>query len=169
MDLQPTLKGILITLTPLALNDFDTIYSIGRDPEIWAQHPNHDRYVRKNFERYFQGAVDSKGAFKVNDNETGKIIGCTRYYNFDPKQKMVMIGYTFLATNFWGGSYNREMKELMINHAFEYVDRIYFEVGSQNMRSQKALQKIGAKFLKETLNEELPHHVYEMTKHSWNG
>ena len=58
------------------------------------------------------------------------------------------IGWTFLETKFWGGAYNRELKSLMLDHAFRFVDRVLFVVGENNFRSQKALEKIGAKFLK---------------------
>jgi len=60
----------------------------------------------------------------------------------------VEIGWTFLERAFWGGTYNREMKSLMLDHAFKFVDRVVFVVGENNLRSQRALQKIGARFLK---------------------
>ena len=59
------------------------------------------------------------------------------------------MGWTFLEREFWGGTYNRELKQLMLDHAFRFVDRVLFVVGEQNFRSQKALAKIGASFLKK--------------------
>ena len=59
------------------------------------------------------------------------------------------MGWTFLEREFWGGTYNRELKQLMLEHAFRFVDRVLFVVGEQNFRSQKALAKIGASFLKK--------------------
>src|SRR5207249_1121895 len=85
--------------------------------------------------------------------KSGRIIGSSRYCNLDPGNSEVEIGWTFLEREFWGGSYNRELKQLMLDHAFQFVDRVLFVVGEKNLRSRKALEKIGARFLKKT---ELP-------------
>jgi N-acetyltransferase len=53
------------------------------------------------------------------------------------------IDWTFLARSYWGGIYNREIKQLMLNHAFKFVNSITFITGKQNLRSQKAMEKIG--------------------------
>ncbi len=54
------------------------------------------------------------------------------------------IGWTFLARKYWGGLYNRELKDLMLAHAFRFVETVVFYVGENNIRSQKATEKIGA-------------------------
>jgi RimJ/RimL family protein N-acetyltransferase len=148
-DLQPTLKGDLIELRPLRLQDFDALFAAASDPLIWEQHPENDRYKRKVFRRFFDGAIESKGAFAVINRTTGRIIGSSRYCNLDPLENEVEIGWTFLERAFWGGSYNRELKTLMLDHAFRFVDRVLFVVGEKNLRSQKALEKIGARYLKK--------------------
>jgi RimJ/RimL family protein N-acetyltransferase len=153
IDLQPTLTGTLIELRPLTLADFDALFAAASDPQIWEQHPESDRYTREVFEKYFDGALESKGAFAIIDRKTGRIIGSSRYCNLNPDASEVEIGWTFLERKFWGGSYNRELKSLMLNHAFRFVDRVLFVVGENNFRSQKALEKIGASFLKKV---ELP-------------
>ena len=56
----------------------------------------------------------------------------------------VEIGWTFLARSHWGGLYNGEMKRLMIRHAFRFVESVVFLIGPQNLRSQRAVEKIGA-------------------------
>lgn len=149
-DLQPTLQGKLLELRPLTPEDFDALFEAASDPLIWQQHPEFDRYKREVFEKFFDGAIQSKGAFAVIERESGRIIGSSRYCNLDPLQREVEIGWTFLQRAFWGGSYNRELKSLMLDHAFRFVDRVVFVVGENNLRSQKALQKIGARFLKKT-------------------
>lgn len=148
-DLQPSLTGSLIKLRPLQRDDFDTLFEAASDPLIWEQHPESDRYKREVFQRFFDGAIESKGAFAVIDLKSGRIIGSSRYCKYNPAEREVEIGFTFLERAFWGGSYNRELKSLMIDHAFRFVDRVLFVVGENNLRSQKALQKIGAKFLTE--------------------
>jgi len=149
-DLQPTLKGNLIELRPLTPEDFDALFAAASDPLIWEQHPENDRYAREVFQRYFDGAIDSKGAFAIIERKSGRIIGSSRYCNLNPSESEVEIGWTFLETQFWGGMYNRELKSLMLEHAFQFVDRVVFVVGETNLRSQKALLKIGARFLEKT-------------------
>jgi RimJ/RimL family protein N-acetyltransferase len=148
-DLQPILKGELIELRPLGPQDFDALFSAASNPKIWEQHPESDRYQRKVFQRFFDGALESKGAFAIIERKSGRIIGSSRYCNLDLTNREVEVGWTFLEREFWGGIYNRELKQLMLDHAFRFVDRVLFVVGEQNIRSQKALAKIGASFLKK--------------------
>src|SRR5205814_1964859 len=148
--LQPTLKGELIELRPLEAQDFAALFSAASDPKIWEQHPESDRYRREVFQKFFDGALESKGAFAIIERKSGRIIGSSRYCNLDLTNREVEVGWTFLERKFWGGSYNRELKRLMLDHAFQFVDRVLFVVGEHNLRSQKALAKIGARFLKKT-------------------
>ena len=148
-DLQPTLKGDLIELRPLRPQDFDALLSAANDPKIWEQHPESDRYQREVFQRFFDGALESKGAFAIIDRKSGRTIGSSRYCNLDLTNREVEVGWTFLEREFWGGTYNRELKQLMLDHAFRFVDRVIFVVGENNIRSQKALAKIGADFVKK--------------------
>ena len=148
-DLQPILKGKLIELRPLRPQDFDALFSAASDPKVWEQHPESDRYHRDVFQKYFDGALESKGAFAIIERKSGRIIGSSRYCNLDLRNREVEVGWTFLERQFWGGSYNRELKKLMLDHAFQFFDRVLFVVGEKNLRSQKALEKIGAKFLKK--------------------
>lgn len=142
----PTLYGPALELRPLLPTDFDELYLAASDPLIWAQHPNPLRYQRPVFERYFVGALDSGSALVVVKRDSGRIIGCSRYYDYDPAAREVAIGYTFLARSHWGGPTNGELKKLMLDHAFGYVDTVWFHVGPENWRSRKALEKIGADY-----------------------
>ena len=143
-DLQPHLKGELIELRPLAPDDWDDLFAVASDSLIWEQHPERNRYKEQIFRVFFKEALESGGAFVVVDNKTRQIIGSTRFYGYDAKRSEVEIGWTFLARRFWGGRYNREMKELLLGHAFNFVETVIFLVGEHNVRSQKALEKIGA-------------------------
>lgn len=143
-DLQPHLKGQLIELRPLALEDWGGLFVVASDPLIWEQHPESDRYKQEVFKVFFEGAMESGGAFVVIDTKTQQIIGSTRFHGYDPEKSEIEIGWTFLARKYWGGRYNREMKQLMLNHAFKYVDDVVFFIGENNIRSQKATEKIGA-------------------------
>ena len=143
-DLQPHLKGDLIELRPLKPEDWDDLFAVASDTLIWAQHPENDRYKEDVFKVFFKDALESGGAFVVIDTKSKRIIGSTRFHGYDPEKSEVEIGWTFLARRYWGGRYNREMKQLMLAHAFQYVENVVFFIGENNIRSQKATEKIGA-------------------------
>ena len=144
-ELQPTnLSNELVRLLPLKLNDFEKLFKVASDPLIWEQHPTRNRYERDVFEIYFNGAIESKGAFCAFDNHSNEPIGCSRVYYFNKEDNSVKIGYTFISRKYWGKKYNKSMKVLMINHAFKFLDNIFFEIGSKNIRSQMAIEKLGA-------------------------
>ena len=148
MDLQPTLTGELLELRPLRSNDWAPLLDAASDPLIWEQHPEPDRWKPDVFKRYFDGAMESGGAFAIIDRATGRIIGSSRYCDYRPAESQIEIGWTFLGRAYWGGTYNAELKRLMIDHALRFVENVVFVVGEKNLRSQRALAKIGARFLK---------------------
>ena len=140
---QPAhLEDPLVQLVPLSEHDFDRLFRVAADPLIWSQHPSSDRYKEEVFREYFDGALESKTAFLIIDKASGEIIGSTRYYDYKPGS--VAIGFTFLAKEFWGGKYNKAVKRLMIDYAFEFVDKVIFHIGATNLRSQIATGRLGA-------------------------
>ncbi len=143
-DLQPHLRGELIELRPLAPDDWDQLFAVASDSLIWEQHPENDRYKEDVFKVFFREALDSDGAFVVVEKKNRQIIGSTRFYGYDQAKSEIEIGWTFLARRYWGGQYNREMKELLLDHAFKFVENVVFYIGQKNFRSQKAMEKIGA-------------------------
>ena len=142
-DLQPTLEGELLRLRPLRPEDFHDLYAVASDPLIWEQHPNKDRHRKEVFEGFFREALESGGALIAIDSKGGQIIGSSRFHGYDRDKSELEIGWTFLARSRWGGAYNREMKQLMLRHAFGFVNSVIFLVGPQNVRSQRAMEKIG--------------------------
>ena len=143
-DLQPTLRGELLALRPLAPADFDALFAVASDPLIWEQHPARDRYQREVFAKLFQESLDSSGALVAIDSRTGSIIGSSRFFGYNEAKSDIEIGWSFLARAYWGGVYNGEMKRLMLAHAFRFVRSVIFLIGPQNIRSQRAVEKIGA-------------------------
>ena len=143
-DLQPHLKGELTELRPLAPDDWADLFAVASDPLIWEQHPESDRHEEEVFRAFFKGALESGGAFVVIDRKTQRIVGSTRFHGYEPEKSEIEIGWTFLAQKYWGGRYNREMKQLMLAHAFQFVENVVFYVGENNVRSRKATEKIGA-------------------------
>ena len=168
MNLQPTLKNDLVILRPLRENDFKALYEVAKDPLIWEQHPENNRHDRKVFEKFFLEALDSGGALIVTDSKNNKIIGSSRFNGYNADKKEVEIGWTFLARSYWGGVYNKEMKRLMLEHAFKYVNNVIFLVGIHNTRSKQAVIKIGGVLIgtspDDTGNESF---VYQITKSNY--
>lgn len=149
-DLQPTLAGETITLRPLERDDFEALYAAASDPAIWAQHPDSKRHERSVFEdRFFAGAIDSGGAFALVENIDGKIVGSTRFYDWDEQAREVAIGYTFVVRRLWGSGVNEQMKALLLNHAFAHVRRVWFHVAKDNIRSRRAVEKLGCVVVRE--------------------
>ena len=142
-DFQPTLKGKLLELRPLRASDFRDLYAVASDPLIWEQHPVKDRCKEDVFKGFFQESLDSGGALIAVDSQASQVIGSSRFHGYDEQKSEIEIGWTFLARSHWGGVYNREMKELMLRHAFTFVEHVVFLVGPQNFRSQRAVEKIG--------------------------
>jgi len=142
-ELQPTLTGTLLELRPLRDADCDELYAVASDPGIWEQHPASDRHEKEVFRDFFREAMESGGAFAVIDRASGRIIGSTRYFGYDEPRSEIEIGWTFLARAYWGGVHNGEMKQLMLRHAFQFVNTVIFLVGPRNFRSQRAVEKIG--------------------------
>ncbi len=169
-DLQPTLVGDNLLLRPLTGDDWEAMYAVASDPLLWEVHPAWDRYKEPVFREYFAGAMKSRGALAVIDRASGSIIGGSRYANFVPERNEIEIGWSFLARDYWGGTYNREMKTLMLSHAFRFFDSIRFNIGATNVRSRRAIEKIGARldgdYIAEAINGVPPvlHVIYRLSR-----
>lgn len=173
-NLQPTLENEFVKIQALKSEDFEALYSVASDPLIWEQHPNKNRYQREVFETFFKGAIESKGAFLVLDKQTNQPIGSSRFYDYNQDTKTILIGYTFLAKEHWGSIYNPALKKLMLNYAFQFVDHVVFHIGATNIRSQKAIERLGAKKIAELEVEYYGepsklNFVYQIDKNFWTS
>jgi RimJ/RimL family protein N-acetyltransferase len=162
-DLQPALESALVSLRPLRAEDFHGLYAVALDPLIWDQHPSHDRYKEEVFKRFFEEGLQSGGALIVRDAKDGRVIGSSRFHGYDEARREIEIGWTFLARSHWGGSYNREMKRLMLEHAFQVVDSVVFHIAPQNLRSRKAVDKIGGVHIRTKTDQGPNSLVYQIT------
>jgi len=173
MDRQPTLEGERLLLRPLRPDDWDALFAVASDPEIWAIHPAHDRWQEPVFRAYFADALANGGAMAVIDKASGAVIGSSRWQGHDPADSgSVEIGWTFLARSHWGGRYNPELKRLMLAHAFRFVARVLFRVGETNLRSRRAMEKIGGRLtdaidVTHVAGRDITHVVYEITRDSF--
>jgi RimJ/RimL family protein N-acetyltransferase len=147
------------------------MFAAASDPDIWKVHPSPDRYTEPAFRKFFKGAVDSGMAFAFVDQSTGRMIGSSRFHGHDPALSEIEIGWTFLARSHWGGRANREVKRLMLDHAFTFVDTVIFWVGEENWRSQGAMTKIGGVkraglFTRESSGA-MPYFIFEIAKRKY--
>jgi RimJ/RimL family protein N-acetyltransferase len=143
-DPQPHLIGDTLELRPLRETDFADLYAVASDPLIWEQHPVPGRYRKEFFRKFFTEHLASGGALVAIDRRDGRIVGTSRFHGYDARRSEVEIGWTFLARSHWGGAFNGEMKGLMLEHAFRFVTTVIFLIHPENVRSQRAIEKIGA-------------------------
>ena len=172
-DLQPTLENKVLTLRPLREQDLDDLYKVASDPLIWEQHPSKDRCRRDVFELFFTEGLASGGAFAVIDKQSGQMIGSTRFHAVKEAENAIEIGWTFLAREYWGGRHNQAMKRLMMDYAFQFVDNVLFYIDENNLRSQRAVEKIGGNRITALVGVPLNTRsnaavIYQITKKAWN-
>lgn len=146
---QTPLSNELVILRPLMITDFEDLYKVASDPLIWEQHPNPNRYQKPVFQTFFEGALESGGAYVILDAVSGEVAGSTRFYDYNAAEATVLIGYTFLGRNYWGKGTNPTAKNLMLNHAFQMVSEVLFHVGENNKRSRIAMERLGAQFIRK--------------------
>ena len=172
INIQPTLENDNLVLYPLKEEDFDELYQAASDPEIWKQHPNKERWQLDVFKNFFEGAIKSKGAFKIVDKTSGKTIGSTRFYDYNVDDNSILIGYTFFSTQFWGKGINHAVKKIMLDYIFQNVSIVDFHVGAENIRSQISISRLGIEKIAEqevTYFGEQPklNFVYRISKQEW--
>jgi RimJ/RimL family protein N-acetyltransferase len=142
-DAQPVLRGALVELRPLRLDDWADLYAVASDPLIWEQHPARDRHEPAVFREFFREALASGGALLASAVDTRRVIGSSRFHGYSEERSEVEIGWTFLARSHWGSRYNGEMKRLMLEHAFRFVASVVLFVSPGNVRSQRSVERIG--------------------------
>ena len=171
LNRQPVLEGERLLLRPLRADDWDALFAVASDPLIWEQHPAHDRWREPVFRAFFADALAHGGALVAIDKAEGAVIGSSRYQGLEEADGgSVEIGWTFLARSHWGSTYNHDMKRLMLTHALASIAECLFLVGVSNIRSRRALEKIGARLTDRTEErimaggEVIPHVTYVITR-----
>lgn len=155
MIFQPTLENSLVRIRPIKSEDLEPLFEVAKDPLIWEQH-HVKRNQRSVFEQFFKESMDSGGGLIIVEKSTGEIIGSSRFQLINGFPEGIEIGWTFLARQFWGGRYNKSIKQIMIKHVFQYVDHVVLYINKKNLRSQKAAMKIGGKRLTQSQWKNIP-------------
>ena len=170
MDRQPILEGERLRLRPLTADDWDALFAIASDRQIWDQHPAGDRWQEDVFRKFFDESLGASGALVAIDRASDCIVGSSQFRPCPLDPSEMEIGWTFLARDQWGGATNRELKRLMLSHALKAFPRVLFRIGDTNWRSRKAMEKIGGKLVEGMLEkgeykgEQVTHVVYEITR-----
>lgn len=146
------LRGNYVYLERLKAEDIPTLKELARDERIWEFTRTllmNDAYDEQ-FEKYIAIALNPnpflpQQSFVMRDAQTGAVMGMTRFYKVEPEHKRLNIGYTWYRPEYWGKAHNKECKLLLLQYAFETLGfrRVEFEVAHKNIRSQKAVEKIG--------------------------
>lgn len=166
MNFKLNLENDKISLFQANKTDFKKLYSIANDPKIWEQHPENDRWKKNKFSLFFNnGLLNQFGLLIIFDKIQNKIAGSTRFYSLNESKNEIRIGFTFIKREYWGTRMNFYVKELMISYAFKFIDNIYFDIGNNNFRSRKAIEKIGAYLF---IDKSKGNVVYKLTKNNFN-
>ncbi len=147
-----TLKEQGIELIPLEEVHFEELHLLAQDPRIWeftsvdmeTHQRRHDHFSQALFERQ-QG---SQFPFVIVHKKDQKLIGSTRLMELNPNHKTVEIGWTWLIPDYWATEVNFACKLALLRFCFEELQtiRVQLKADSRNLRSRKAIEKIGGKF-----------------------
>ncbi|KOP83881.1 hypothetical protein AN957_06825 [Cytobacillus solani] len=150
MEKDITLEGETVSLIPLELKDTELLYEALQSPEVWKYTWREINTV-DDLEQVLIMAVKNKKEgkqipFIIKDKRTGRVIGTTRIGDIDKVNRNVEIGWTWLSPEVWKTKVNTECKLLLLTYCFEELKvlRVQFSVSGQNVRSQKAVERIGA-------------------------
>jgi RimJ/RimL family protein N-acetyltransferase len=169
LDVQPTLLGPVVQLRPLRESDYESLFAVASDPLLWEQHPARNRCQEPVFREFFAQGMASGGALLVADATTQAVLGSSRYAGYLPESSEVEIGWTFLARSCWGGAVNTALKALMLEHAFGSVESVIFTVGELNLRSQRAVLKLGAVLAGPMFAAGTPHLRFRLARATYSA
>jgi RimJ/RimL family protein N-acetyltransferase len=145
------LKGSHVYLQFLTEGHREVLRPLAKDDRLWEFTKTlllNETYDQQ-FDTYFNEALSlaAKGdqAFVIVTTSDDRVIGMTRAYDLDRRVKKITIGHTWYIPSVWGLAHNKECKLLLLSYMFETLglERVDFKVAGQNIRSQKAVEKIG--------------------------
>ena len=145
----PILENDIVLLSPLTIKNYNNLFEVASEKDLVQYSPSFidtEDYLKK----YTQTALshfNNKTAipFIIFDKRVKKHAGSTRYMNIDWTNKVLEIGSTWIGSPFQGTGLNANVKNLMINYAFEHMnfEKIEFRIDERNMRSRRAVEKLG--------------------------
>lgn len=147
-----TLTGHTVALISLDSIHFQELETLARDKRIWA-HYTFDGSDSTTFRRTLELALveQQKGTqfpFIIYHKTDKRFVGSTRFMDMQPTHKKLEIGTTWLLPDYWGSVVNLECKLLLLTLCFETLQtyRVQLKTDENNIRSRKAIEKIGGRF-----------------------
>ncbi|WP_085298747.1 GNAT family N-acetyltransferase [Cognaticolwellia mytili] len=148
-----TLSTNKVTLRPLTLEHLDDFYRAGAFPEVWRWSlPDKctSKATAKNWLNYSQEMAD-KGEhvpFAIFDDESGELVGSTRYCSIMREDRSLEIGFTFITPKYQRSHINTHAKYCLLKHAFEELGaiRVEFKAHEKNEKSRNAIARLGATY-----------------------
>jgi N-acetyltransferase len=145
------LEGRFVVLEPMLQKHAPDILDAGKELDWAWMSVNLDRL--ESVENWISDAIEAERrgeefAFVVKEKSTGDVIGSTRYMDTHSRQRGTEIGWTWYTPTVWGTVVNPECKLLLLTHAFEDwgAIRVQLKTDYNNVRSQRAIEKLGAKY-----------------------
>lgn len=152
IDRNTSLVGEIIKLVPMDEFHFEELASIAKEKRIWEFISVDMSSTQKCFQVFsnaiFEREKGTQFPFVIYHQHDNKIIGSTRLMNIEPKHLKLEIGWTWLHPDYWATAVNLESKLLLLIFCFEELKaiRVQLKTDENNIRSQKAIRKIGAQF-----------------------
>lgn len=150
-DASFTLQGDSVELVPMELSHLDGLWKAAMPEEIWDFTASKIR-SKEQMEKMIKDALAEKEKgnqfpFVVLHKQDNKIVGSTRYLDISNANKSLEIGWTWYNPEVWRTRVNTECKYLLLKCAFEEwgMNRVQFKTDSRNVRSQRAIERLGAK------------------------
>jgi len=146
------LHGDTVALLPLEEYHFAELDCIAQVDRIWEFIPVDMSTEIKRLSAFNNALTEKmKGTqfpFVIIDKRENKIIGSTRFMNIEPAHRKLEIGWTWLHPDYWATMVNPECKLLLLTYAFEVLHtiRVQLKTDEHNIRSRKAIAKIGGTF-----------------------
>ena len=142
------LKGHSVRLEPLSQEHAQGLFNRGQDADDWAYMPRACFVDMADTRQWVDEALQAPAQvpFAILETGKGKVIGSTRFINIRPEHRGLEIGWTWLGREWQRTAVNTEVKYLLLMHAFERLGcvRVEFKADGRNVRSQRALERIGA-------------------------
>jgi N-acetyltransferase len=145
------LNGEAVILRPMTKDDIEGIFMCCQDKRIWT-HMSQTLETREDVYAYIEQAlVNQKKGMEyplvIVLRELNEIIGSTRFLDISTVDKRLEIGSTWLHPLYWRTNINTECKYLLLSYCFDQLQfqRVQIKTGHENIQSQKAIERIGAK------------------------
>ncbi|MCY8517526.1 GNAT family N-acetyltransferase [Bacillus atrophaeus] len=143
------LTGDHVQIVPMEKRHIEGLYDISKHENMWTHLPKTIRTLEEMESFVEEALIEQENGrqcpFVILLRQTGKVIGSTRFLDISDKSRNLEIGWTWLTPSVWGSNINTECKYLLLKYCFEELNviRVQFKTDEQNLRSQKAIERIG--------------------------